>query len=114
MWNETNADPEVAARLSGLGESFHGAPTGGGLDRADAFDRSTDRAGRLAFANALWAIGCGEPNEPESAQCRGDLLLAALRYRLGGERSPWHADDAQGAALADRLDRRLAQAAPGG
>jgi hypothetical protein len=77
-WNETNADPEVAARLAALGESFHGAPTGGGLDRADAFDRSTDRAGRLAFANALWAIGCGEPDEPEAAQCRGDLLLAAL------------------------------------
>ena len=33
---------------------------------------------------------------------------------LGGERAPWHADDAQGAALAERLDRRLAQAAPGG
>ena len=114
VWNETNADPEVAARLSGLGESFHGAPTGGGLDRADAFDRSTDRAGRLAFANALWAIGCGEPDEPEAAQCRGDLLLAALRHRLGGERSPWHADDARGAALADRLDRRLAHAAPSG
>ena len=83
-WNETNADPEIAGRLSRLGESFHGAPTGDGLDRADAFDRSTDRAGRLAFAHALWAIGCGEPDEPEAAQCRGDLLLAALRHRLAG------------------------------
>jgi hypothetical protein len=114
VWNETNADPKVAARLSGLGESFHGAPTGDGLDRADAFDRSTDRAGRLGFANALWADGCGGPDGPEAARCRGELLLAALRYRLGGERAPWRGDDAASAALAERLHGRLAQVAPGG
>jgi hypothetical protein len=111
VWNETNADPKVAARLSGLGESFHGAPTGDGLDRADAFDRSTDRAGRLGFANALWADGCGAP---DAARCRGELLLAALRYRLGGERAPWPGDDAASAGLAGRLHARLAQVAPGG
>jgi hypothetical protein len=114
VWNETNADPEVAARLAGLGGSFHGAPTGGGVDRADAFDRSTDRAAKLPFTNALWEIGCGEPDEPAAAQCRGELLLAALRYRLGGERAPWRADDVQGAALAERLAGRLNQAAPAG
>ncbi len=114
VWNETNADPEIAARLATLGGSFHGAPTGGGVDRADAFDRSTDRAARLAFANALWATGCGESDEAEAVECRAGLLLAALRYRLGGERTPWRADDVQAAALADRLDRRLAQVAPAG
>ncbi len=33
---------------------------------------------------------------------------------MGGERAPWRADDAQGAALAERLSSRLAQVAPGG
>jgi hypothetical protein len=114
VWNETNADPDVAARLSGLGESFHGAPTRGGVDRADAFDRSTDRAARLAFTNALWAHGCGEPSEPKAARCRGDLLLAALRYRLGGARAASLPDDSSSIALADRLAEGLARIAPEG
>jgi hypothetical protein len=114
VWNETNADPEVAARLAGLGESYRGAPTRGGVDRADAFDRSTDRAARLTFANAVWAHGCGEAGEPDAARCRGDLLLAVLRYRLGGARGSWISKHSPGTELADRLASRLARIASGG
>ncbi|HET6521431.1 MAG TPA: hypothetical protein VFG47_16665, partial [Geminicoccaceae bacterium] len=88
LWSETNADPRVAARLAAeLGAAFHGAPVRRGIDVADALDRSTDRANRLAFANFAWTHGCGGPEGPEAAaRCRGDLLLAVLRYRLGGAR----------------------------
>jgi hypothetical protein len=113
VWNETNADPRVAARLAGLGASYRGAPTRGGVDRADALDRSTDRAARFAFANAVWAQGCGEADEPEAARCRGDLLLAVLRYRLGGARARWPSLD-PGSTLAERLARRLSELAPSG
>jgi hypothetical protein len=102
-------------RLVALGTTFHGVPTRGGVDRADAIDRSTDRAARLAFANALWADGCGPPDEPEATRCRGDLLLAALRYRLGGARAaPDVEADGPSAALAARLAGRLPRLAPMG
>jgi hypothetical protein len=114
LWSETNANPRVAERLSGLGESFLGAPTRAGVDLADAFDRSTDRAARLAFANFVWEDGCGAKDEPPAARCRGDLLLAALRYRLGGARDGSVADDPARAALAERLAARLAEIAPAG
>jgi hypothetical protein len=115
VWNETNADPRVAARLAALGTTFHGVPTRGGVDRADAIDRSTDRAARIAFANALWGEGCGPPDEPDATRCRGDLLLAALRYRLGGARAaPNVGADAASAALAKRLGGRLPRLAPAG
>jgi hypothetical protein len=115
VWNETNADPRVAARLAALGVTFHGVATRGGVDRADALDRSTDRAARIAFANALWAESCGPPDEPDATRCRGDLLLAALRYRLGGARAvPEVAPGSPGVALAERLAERLSQLAPAG
>ena len=115
VWNETNADPRVAARLAPLGKSFHGVPTRGGVDPADAVDRSTDRATRIAFANALWAEGCGQPYQAGATRCRGDLLLAALLYRLGGARAtPAVEDGSPGAALAERIAGRLARLAPGG
>jgi hypothetical protein len=115
VWNETNADPRVAARLAALGTTFHGVPTRGGVDRADALDRSTDRAARIAFANALWVEGCGPPEEPDATRCRGDLLLAALRHRLGGARAAPHAEPGSpSAALAERLADRLSRLAPAG
>ena len=114
LWSETSANPRVAARLSGLGESFLGVPTRGGVDVADAIDRSTDRAARLAFTNAVWEDGCGAPDEPAAARCRGDLLLAALRYRLGGARGGLAAEDTASEALAERLAGHLAELAPAG
>jgi hypothetical protein len=113
VWNETNADPGVAAKLAALGESYHGVPTRGGVDHADALDLSTDRAARFAFANAVWAHGCGGADEPEAAHCRGDLLLAVLRYRLGGARAQWPSLDPR-SSLAERLAGQLSELAPSG
>lgn len=114
VWNETNADPRVAARLARLGGSYRGAPTRAGVDLADALDRSTDRAARLAFANAVWTHGCGGTNEADAARCRGDLLLAILTYRLGGARASWMTDYGRDRDLADRLITWIARFAPGG
>jgi hypothetical protein len=115
VWNETNADSRVAARLAALGTSFRGVPTRGGVDRADAIDRSTDRAAPIAFANALWTQGCGAPDESGAARCRGNLLLAALRYRLGGARAmPEGEPGSPSAALPEDLAGRLARFAPAG
>jgi hypothetical protein len=114
VWNETNADPRVAAALARLGASFHGVPTQGGVDRADAIDRATDRAARFAFANALWTDGCGGAAEPTAARCRGDLLLAALRYRLGGARHASLGEASLSGGTAESLAVRLAEIAPAG
>ncbi len=87
LWSETNANPWIAERLAGLGTAFHGARVRQGVDGPDAFDRSTDRANRIALANRLWSEGCGEGRD--GAACRAGLLRAALIYRLGGKRAVW-------------------------
>jgi hypothetical protein len=87
LWSETNANQAVAARLSDLGTGYHGVPVRQGIDGPDRFDRSTDRANRIAVVNRLWSDGCGDGQE--GVACRADLLKAALEFRLGGARSDW-------------------------
>jgi hypothetical protein len=77
LWAETNANPEVAARLAPLGDSFHGAAVRQSVDALDAFDAATDRAARIPLADRLWAEAC-----PDRA-CRAALLAAAIRTGLG-------------------------------
>lgn len=86
LWSETNGSESVAASLSELGEEFHGIAVRQGIDGPDFFDQSTDRANLIPAAAALWRDGCAGADDP--AACRGQLLLAALRYRLGGSRIP--------------------------
>ena len=87
LWSETNGNQAIAARLSELGARYHGVPVRQGIDGPDRFDRSTDRANRIAVINHLWEIGCGDG--PEGIACRAELLKAALDFRLEGERSDW-------------------------
>lgn len=98
LWNETNADPAVRARLDGLGESFHGVPVHQSIDALAAFDAATDRAARIAAASRLWEQGC--PN----ALCRAALLAAAVRHGLGADPAPPTAL-APGAGRFDRRSR---------
>ena len=60
LWSESNAEPEIAARLAGLGESFHGAPVRQTVDGLAAFDAAIDRAAEADAANRLWSAGCGD------------------------------------------------------
>src|SRR5512132_131440 len=79
VWDETNANPAIAARLSAMQKRFHGIPVQRGVDIPNAIDDATDRANRVAVTQRIWREAC-------DAHCRRDALTAALQYRLSGER----------------------------
>jgi hypothetical protein len=93
LWNETNANDDIAELLSERAPDFFGVRARGGVDPPSFLDEATDRAGLFAAYQLIWSQGC--PDAP----CRADALLAALAYRLG---------DPSGAAEPER--RRLAEA----
>ncbi len=110
LWGETNADPGVAAKIAGLGDSFHGVPVRQGVDGPDAFDLATDRANRIAAVQRLWNEGCGEG--AAGSGCRAAVLLGALRFRLGGARTAWQPSGSK--ALQGDLHERLLRLWPDG
>lgn len=112
QWNETNANPAVAARMAGLGASFQGVPVRRGIDEPDALDQSVGRANRLILAQFLWQRVCAAAPAMKPADCRARLLLAALRSRLGGSRGPWQA--AEDADLGKALQAAVMRLAPEG
>ncbi len=85
VWDETNANPEIAKRLKSARASFLGFPTSVGVDEPNAMDDATDRANLYAAYQTLWRDGCGKPSA-EARSCRAQALRAALQYRLTGER----------------------------
>ncbi len=107
LWRETNANPAVAGRL-GETRIVHGIPVNRGVDAPDTLDRSTDRANRLVLGQFFWSTVC----ENARPDCRADLLLAALRYRLGGARQPW--GDRENAELGAQLQTVVSDLAPHG
>jgi len=86
VWDETNANPRVAAALEAARTDFYGIPVRRGVDIPDAIDAATDRANRLLLAQRLWREACGA-DATAGARCRAALLAAALQYRLTGERA---------------------------
>jgi hypothetical protein len=88
IWDETNANPEVAARLARSKErssapvrtQIHGVSIARGVDIPNALDDSTDRANLIGVTQRLWRDAC-------SSTCRVQALTAALQYRLSGERA---------------------------
>ncbi len=85
VWDETNANPEIAQRLKEARENFLGLPISVGVDVPNAMDDATDRANLYAAYQALWREGCGK-SSTESRWCRALALRAALQYRLTKER----------------------------
>ena len=79
VWDETNANPKIAARLSAARERFYGIPVHRGVDIPNAIDDATDRANRIGATQRIWREACDAP-------CRAAALTAALQYRLSGER----------------------------
>jgi hypothetical protein len=86
VWEETNANPQVAALLEReAGRLRYGIPIRRGVDIPNAIDAATDRANLVGVWQLLWRAGCGEA--AEGAQCRAAALTAALQYRLTDERA---------------------------
>lgn len=79
LWDETNANLRLAARLKESRHDFHGVPAESGVDTPNAIDDASDRANLFSLYVMLWREGC------EDDACRGELLLDLLRYRLSGK-----------------------------
>jgi hypothetical protein len=78
VWDETNANPEIARLLAAEKRDFYGFPIAQGVDVPAAIDAATDRANRIAVYQLLWREGCG------SNECRAAAFISALQYRLSG------------------------------
>ena len=92
VWEETNANPRIAALVARAGgdggrerTDYQGVPIHRGVDVPNAIDAATDRANLLGVWQLLWRVGCGEGDA--GARCRGAALTAALQYRLTDERA---------------------------
>ncbi|MGB4062803.1 MAG: hypothetical protein WBK19_03140 [Azonexus sp.] len=90
LWDETNANPQVAALLAASGRRFYGIPVDRGVDIPYAIDNATERANGFALSQTLWREGCGD-NDIAARRCRAGLFTAALRHALSGGQS-WAPD----------------------
>lgn len=95
VWDETNANPAIAQRLTDEHRDFYGVPIRIGVDIPNALDDATDRANILATYQSLWRDGCGDADA--GRRCRARAVLAALQYRLTSE----HGFDRQGTPFLD-------------
>lgn len=104
VWDETNANPEIARLLAAEKRDFYGFPIAQGVEVPAAIDAATDRANRIAVYQLLWREGCG------SGECRAAAFRAALQHRLSGGlhegmgdelRRNWDARWPQGLAIPD-------------
>ena len=83
VWDETNSNPAVAARLAAQHKDFHGIPVDRGVDVPNAIDDAKLRANQFALYQLLWREGCGG-NDQAAVRCRAALFTAVLQYRLSG------------------------------
>ena len=81
LWDETNANPAIAAQLAAEGRGFHGFAVARGVDTPYAIDVGVRRANRFALTQRLWREGCG--GGELGLRCRAGLFAAALRLADG-------------------------------
>ncbi|MDN5752595.1 MAG: hypothetical protein L0H15_04835 [Nitrosospira sp.] len=79
LWDETNANPRIAEKLSRVKELFYGIPVHRGIDLPNIIDEATDRANLLGVTQRIWREAC-------DASCRTLAIVAAVQYRLSGGR----------------------------
>ena len=77
VWDETNANPRVAALLASERKDFYGIPLDRGVDVPNAIDDATLRANRFAVHQLLWNEGCGGNDEPAVSVSRRVVRGAA-------------------------------------
>lgn len=85
LWDETNANPKVAALLSASGKDFYGIPPDRGVDIPYTIDIAIKRANGFALTQRLWQEGCGGEDRA-ALHCRAGLLISALRQALSDGR----------------------------
>jgi hypothetical protein len=105
-WNETNAQPEIAARIAVArsGDAYLGVPPQVPLAMPERFDELTDVGAFTVALQRLWIDGCAD-----DAMCRRSMLRLGLRYA----RDPG-AFDAGADAVAQLRARQAAQWPAGG
>jgi mono/diheme cytochrome c family protein len=81
LWDETPANPTIAARLRDTRRDFYGVKLAG-TDIAYFIDTATDRASMFAVWQTLWQQGCGTGETGE--RCRMQAFAAALDYARSG------------------------------
>lgn len=77
LWDETPANPAIAARLRDARRDFYGIKLTG-TDIAYFIDAATDRANLFSVWQTLWQHGCGMGDA--GARCRMQAFAAALDY----------------------------------
>ena len=75
VWDETNANPRIAALLNEANPTFERIP----VETPNAIDDATERANLIGVTQRLWMEAC-DPS------CRRAALIAALQFRLSGGR----------------------------
>jgi hypothetical protein len=85
VWDETNANPLLIAKLGAERQSYFGVDVQGSTDIANALDDATDRSNRLALVQRLWREGCGTADE--GARCRSAVFSAAVQFTLTERRA---------------------------
>lgn len=111
QWDETNANPRIAAALSAQGRRYFGIPALHGVDRAYAIDNAVNRSNLFAAWQRLWQEGCG-PDDEDGMRCRAGAFLAMLESRLSG--GPFDRGDTAWQAYRRRIVRRWLTLWPGG
>ncbi|HVR09378.1 MAG TPA: hypothetical protein VMW75_15120 [Thermoanaerobaculia bacterium] len=82
LWDETNANPRIAAELRRRGRELYGFPLEQGVDVPYAFQAAADRANLLAVYQRLWRDGCGAGDGKRQNDCRTALFVAVLQDAL--------------------------------
>lgn len=104
IWDETNANPRVAALLhQHHGKDFYGIAIERGVDVPNAIDNAKLRANRYAATQLLWREACGD-NETVAKLCRARLFTAVLQYKLSGNQQFEHQAFEQEAAERMRIN----------
>lgn len=81
LWDETPANPEIAARLRAARQDFYAVKLTG-TDIAYFIDTATDHANMFSVWQMLWQQGCGQGEIGD--RCRMEAFTAALDYARAG------------------------------
>lgn len=114
LWDESNANRKISARLENIHEHFYGFPARQSIDVAYAFDNATDQANRYAAYQKVWREACGSDDTAGAIECRAALLTAVLQYRLSSGRDFDASSPQYAKLLIPRLASHWRQAWPGG